>query len=129
MLSSDNLVAVSSVFSAIAIASWLSKGIYKNSHLDVLEASFILNLCVLSTATYHVIFFGGDQAVLSYLCTGVALAEFIGIVAYHMCLRANGVGFLQNFKCIKFCQKRFFCCNGNITEEEIAPILVSADHK
>ena len=127
MLSSDNLVAVSSVFSAIGIASWLSKGIYENPRLDVLEASFILNLSVLSAGTYHVKFFSGDQAVLSYLCTGVALAEFIGIVAYHMCLRAKGVGFLQNFKCIKFCLEWLFRCNGNSTEEEIAPILVSAD--
>ena len=49
VLSSDNLVAVSSVFSAIGIASWLSKGIYENPRLDVLEASFILNLSVLSS--------------------------------------------------------------------------------
>ena len=51
VLSSDNLVAVSSVFSAIAIASWLLKGVYRYSYLNALEASFILTLCVLSAGS------------------------------------------------------------------------------
>lgn len=86
---SANLVAISSVFTAIAIIPWLSYRIYNKFYNEILEASFILNICMLSTATYHVIAVGGNQAAVTYSSVGVVFMEFLGITIYHMYLRVH----------------------------------------
>lgn len=86
---SANLVAISSVFTVLAIIPWLSNRIYEKFYNDVLEASFILNICILSTATYHVISAGGKQDVVTYLSVGIAFVQFMGIVVYHTYVRIN----------------------------------------
>ena len=47
--SSSNSVVVSSVFMAISILSWFARPIYTTKYLDVLEASFILNIGIVSS--------------------------------------------------------------------------------
>ena len=92
---SSNLVAISSVFTAIAIIPWLNSRIYEKFYNDVLEASFLLNICILSTATYHVIATGGNQAAVAYLSVGVAFLQFLGITGYHIYIRTN------QFRCLR----------------------------
>lgn len=93
---SSNLVAISSVFTAVAIIPWLSNRIYEKFHNDVLEASFLLNICILSTATYHVIATGGNQAVVTYLSVGIAFLQFLGITGYHVYIRANRFEYIKS---------------------------------
>lgn len=96
--SSANLVTISSVFTAVAIVPWLSSRIYEKYYLDILEASFILNICILATATYHVRSIEGNQMVVTYLSVGVAFLEFVGIVVFHIYLRLRGTKLLESIK-------------------------------
>ena len=79
---SANLVAISLVFLVLSILP-LGQRIYGKLYVNTLEVSFILNVCVLSIATYHVQTVNGNQGVVTYLSVGVVFAEFVGIVLFH----------------------------------------------
>ena len=64
--------------------AWISGGVYKNWCLDALEGSFTLNLIILGAATYYVNHSGGNQLAVGYTSVIMALATFIGILAYHI---------------------------------------------
>ena len=83
---SINLLAILVGTGILQLWAWVSGGVYKNWCLDALEGSFVLNLIVLSVATYHVQFqlSGGDQLAVGYTSVSIALATFIGILAYHI---------------------------------------------
>lgn len=81
------LIALSSLFTAIAIIPWLSSRIYKKLYVDILESSFILNICVLLNLTYHLQAVNGNQKIVSSLSVGIAFVEFVGILVFHLCLR------------------------------------------
>lgn len=95
---SSNLVAISTVFTIIAIIPWLSSRIYDKLYIDVLEASFLLNICILATATYHVNSINGNQSVVTYLSVGIAFMEFLGIVCFHICLRVRNTKLWQDIR-------------------------------
>ena len=71
--------------------------IYKLWYLNVLEASFIINLLVLAIGTYYVELSGGNQNALTYTSVSVAFATFFGIVVYHSCLRIKGSKLFEKF--------------------------------
>lgn len=96
--SKANLVAISSVFTAIAIIPWLSNRIYEKLYNDVLEASFILNICILSTATYQVADEKVDQAIVTYLSVGIAFVQFVGIVGCHFYSHIKTTNAIQFFR-------------------------------
>ena len=81
---SINLLAISVGAGILQLWAWVSGGVYKNWCLDALEGSFVLNLIVLSVATYHVQLSGGNQLAVGYTSVSIALATFIGILAYHI---------------------------------------------
>ena len=86
---SINLLVISSTIAAIFIAFALSGMVYKNWYLNALELSFILNLVILTVATYvyHVTHSGGNQAAVTYTSTGIAFLTFVGIVINHIFVR------------------------------------------
>ena len=92
-------IEVSSIFTAIAVIAWLSNRVYEKLYVDILEASFILNICILTSASFHVQVTHGNQAALTYLSIAVAFVEFIGIIIFHLCLR---IKIFQSCKCLKF---------------------------
>ena len=102
-----NLVAVTSLFAGIAIIPWLSGRIYERLYNDVLEASFLLNICVLTSVTYHVQALKDyhTQALLTHISVGIAFIEFVGIVIFHTVLRLRKVKCLQQLKLIKRASK------------------------
>ena len=63
--------------------------VYKAWYLNVLEASFIINLLLLAIGTYYVEISGGNQKALTYTSVSVAFATFCGIVVYHSCLQVK----------------------------------------
>ena len=75
-------VAVIGLFTLIHFTGF----IYKKLYLDVLEASFILNLGILSAATYSVRIEKKteNKAAVTYLSVGIAFATFVGVLVYHM---------------------------------------------
>ena len=82
---SVNLIAVSTMVTAILTWAWMAGGIYKNRWLDVLEASFMLNLGILTAATYYYKMHINESPVyVSLSSLGVVFLTFIGIMAYHV---------------------------------------------
>ena len=63
--------------------------VYKAWYLNVLEASFVINLLVLAIGTYYVEISGGNQKALTYTSVSVAFATFCGIVVYHFSLQVK----------------------------------------
>ena len=59
--------------------------IYKRLYLDILEASFIVNLGILAAATYSVRLAEKpeSQDAVTYLSVGIAFATFAGVLVYH----------------------------------------------
>ena len=64
--------------------AWVSGGVYRNWCRDVLEGSFALNLTILAAATSYVDRSQGAQLAVGYTSVSIALATFIGILAYHI---------------------------------------------
>ena len=92
--------------------------VYKAWYLNVLEASFIMNLLVLANGTYYVEISEGNQSALTYTSVSVAFATFCGIVVYHSCLQ------VKDTMIFKKLYKKFFApaddtCAGDIEMKEI----------
>ena len=85
------LVTIPSLFAFLMTFAWLKSRIYDKLYVEILEASFILNLCMLGIASFHVRMVGGDQLSVTYTSASIAFAEFVGIVIFHMVLRISKV--------------------------------------
>ena len=75
--------------------------VYKAWYLNVLEASFIINLLVLAVGTYYVEISGGNQSALTYTSVSVAFATFSGIVIYHSCLQIKDSKLIEKLVCTR----------------------------
>ena len=84
---SINLLTITSVTVGLTVIAWLQNRVYEAVYNDILEASFLLNLCILAVATYHVREIEGNQGNLTYTSVGFAFGIFICIVLYHIYLR------------------------------------------
>ena len=81
---SINLLAILVGTGILHLWTLVSGGVYKNWYLDALESSFTLNLIILVGATYHIQLSKGNQLAVGYTSVSIALATFIGILAYHI---------------------------------------------
>ena len=79
-----NLLLIIVTANCLLALEWIFRGIYKKWPLDILEASSLLNLTILSAATLYVRSAGGNQVAITSTSTGIALATFVGILIYHM---------------------------------------------
>ena len=81
---SVNLLAIiSTTIVMLTLPTILGTRIYKTWCLSLLEISFILNLAILSAATYHVRLTGDNQNAATLTSVGIAFATFTGIVIFH----------------------------------------------
>ena len=84
---SHNLPAIEAVVIGLITLTRFTGLIYKKLYLDVLEASFILNLGILAAATYSVRLVGTpsyeSQAAVTYTSVSVAFATFVVVLTYH----------------------------------------------
>ena len=87
---SANLLAISSAVTGLITFTLAAAGIYQKHYFGILEASFFLNLVLLTTATYHVEAVGGNQAAVTLISLGIAFTTFAGIVIYHVFLQIRG---------------------------------------
>jgi hypothetical protein len=69
-----DLVVITSISAGLATIAWIHRGIYEKISLDILESSFILNLCVFAVATYHVNKSRQHQTGISYGFVGLSFA-------------------------------------------------------
>ena len=98
----NNLLTVT-VLAILLCCTWIIGIVYKNMALNILEASFILNLLILSSWTvYSRHASNGDssdgQTALVCTSTGVAFATFICILFYHTYLYFRSSKLHQWFK-------------------------------
>ena len=110
---SVNLLAVTSVCAAFASVAWIRNRIYTELHNDILEASFFLNLLILSVATYHVKEVGGSQVWAANVSIGVAFVTFIIILLYHIYLRLHEKAWWQKMTKLYLGKH---CCFGDIND-------------
>ena len=82
---SHNLLAIEAVVVGLLTLIHFTGLIYKKLYLDVLEASFILNLGILAAASYSVRIAETQesQAAVTYLSVGITFATFVGVLVYH----------------------------------------------
>jgi len=80
-----NLLAISSVAFGLMLVTRYTGTVYKNLHVDILEASFILNLGILAVATYYVklAVIPVSQSAVACTSVGIAFTTFIGVLLYH----------------------------------------------
>ena len=81
-----DLLFTTTVTACLGTLAWIQNGVYKKVYNNILEASFILNLCIFSAATFHVKETGGNQAALAYTSVGIAFAKLVLIFLYHVYL-------------------------------------------
>ena len=81
-----DLLFTTTVTASLAGLAWIQNGVYEKVYNNILEASFILNLCIFSAATFHVKETGGNLAALAYTSVGIAFATFVLIFLYHVYL-------------------------------------------
>ena len=82
-----NLLCITSAtVGLLVLNSLLGNKIYKTRSLNILDLSFIANLCVLATATLYIrkASAGDNQNAAAFTSISVAFATFIGIVIYHL---------------------------------------------
>ena len=115
VLYEDNLVFVASIM--VAIIAFQNK-LYRHWYLDALEKSFSLNFCIMCAGTYHIKLYGGNQTLLSSVCTGVALVEFVGILTFHLLKRFNS-------NCFQKISENFFQARKSV---EVTNVLKEADY-
>ena len=88
-----DLLFTTTVTACLGSLAWIQNGVYEKIHNKILEASFILNLCIFSAATFHVKETGGNQAALAYTSVGIAFATFALIFLYHVYLFLSKTSF------------------------------------
>ena len=84
-----NLLTIISVSVGLMALAWLQTRLYVEIYNDILEASFILNLCIFAAATYHVRETKERQDKLAYTSVGIAFVIFVCIVLYHIFRRTS----------------------------------------
>ena len=81
---STNLLAITTTTFGVLVLTRVFNGrIYGHRYVDFLEALFLLNLGVLSSATYYTMLTGGNQQAVAGVSVGTTFVLFLGIVAYH----------------------------------------------
>ena len=86
---SVSLLAILVVFSFIALLS--RNRLYEKLSLDILEGSFVLNICLLTAVTFYIRSTVKETkkqqdlvVIMSCIFVGVAFVEFVGIIIYHI---------------------------------------------
>ena len=116
---SVNLLATSSIATALAV---MKGRVYEKHYNDVLESSFILNLCIFSVATFYVKEEGsGSQYILSSVSVGAAFITFIGIIIFHLYIQIKGT--ITWNKVILFAEKFKLLCKrvGTVASHNESP--------
>ena len=85
------LLATSSAVLCLLVYTSFTGGIYNLLYLNALEFSSYLNLGILSSATLYSGLTGGNQTVVVYTSTAIALANFITIIVIHIvtCIKSS----------------------------------------
>ena len=111
---SQYMLAIITVVVCVQSWGWILgvSGVYKRQWVGILDASFVLNLIIVSAVTsycYGQKSCGGDiQSVIGYTSLGVAFLTFIGILTYHLHMQVKGTALGRKLlkKCACGCCKK-----------------------
>ena len=92
------------------IWGWVVGGVYRSWPLNLLEGSFLVNLGLLSFATYHIQSNGGNQAATVYTSVSIAFMTFIGILCYHVYISLHKSELVDSF--VSYVKKKPTIDNG-----------------
>ena len=96
---SENLLAISAASFGLLVWPLMIGNIYKNWKLRALNASYILNLGIFAVATNYVQQTGGNQAVVTYISTGIAFVTFFATVLGHLYFQIEGSALSKKLCC------------------------------
>ena len=95
----ENLVAISTASFGLLVWPWMIGNVYKNWKLSALNASYILNLGIFAVATNYVQQADGNQAVVTYISTGIAFITFFATVLGHLYFQIKGSALSKKLCC------------------------------
>ena len=87
------VIAASTLFCTLVVFG----GVYKSRLLDILEASFLVNIIVLAAATFYVKLINRNLAIPIHISIGVSLVTFTMTVLYHIYRNVNIISFLKGY--------------------------------
>ena len=87
------VIAASTLFCTLVVF----QGVYKSRLLDILEASFLVNIIVLAAATFYVKLINRNLAIPIHVSIGVSLVTFTMTVLYHIYRNVNIISFLKGY--------------------------------
>ena len=58
--------------------------VYRSTVVAAFDASFFMNLALLSVAYFFTTIVAGDQSVVAYTLTGIAFIEFLGLIMFKL---------------------------------------------
>ena len=58
--------------------------VYRSTIVAAFDASFFMNLALLSVAYFFTTLVAGDQSVVAYTLTGIAFIEFLGLIMFKL---------------------------------------------
>ena len=96
--SNGTLILASSLFIVVMTIAWTSGPIYNKLYNEVLEATFLLNICIVPIASYHVKSVNGNQLWVTYPSVAIAFSEFIGILLFHLLYRLAQISSIDKFR-------------------------------
>ena len=102
-----NILAITSV--VLALLS-IKGRVYENRYIDALESLFLLNLGILSVATFYIRekdLGNASQALLSGLSVGVAFVTFLGILLFHIFRQLKRMKIWKEGPCFKANEKPY----------------------
>ena len=99
-----NLLLIAIAASTLFCTLVVFQGVYKSRLLDILEASFLVNLSVLAAATFYVKLINRNLAIPIHVSIGVSLTTFTTTILYHIHQKVNIISFLKG------CTTRFGNC-------------------
>ena len=90
-----NLLLIAIAASTLLCALVVFRGVYKSLILDILEASFLVNISVLAAATLYVQLLNRSLAIPIHASIGVSLITFTMTVLYHIHQKVNVISFFK----------------------------------
>ena len=102
---SVNILVIASVTAGLL---FIKRRVYENNYIDLLESSFIFNLCVLSIATFYLREKNYlSQYVVSSVSVAISMLTFSGILLFHLYLKLKSTYFSRDFimSSVRKCQQ------------------------
>ena len=78
----NSLLAITTAYTCLIVITWLSRNIYKNFYVNIVETLVFLNLIILSSATSN----NANSPALVYSLVGTVFALMMGIILYQVYL-------------------------------------------